>query len=221
MLCAGAAVTSWGCCGSVQGMLCLRPQGQAISGLSAQPSAPARPPRPLAQARSLRRAQDVRKQLVAIMDRYKLDLVSGGLNFLLHQILLQLGRDEAEAGPAIGWLLPHPTMHAAGPSPTPARHPLSALPATHLPTHPPTRSRPQLPEDPEGRLLPFEPILPHLPCFLTTAAGRNYQKIQKAICSGFFFHAARKDAQEGYKTGACALRLARLAAFLFCCVCSC
>jgi ATP-dependent RNA helicase DHX8/PRP22 len=29
------------------------------------------------QARSLRRAQDVRKQLVAIMDRYKLDLVSG------------------------------------------------------------------------------------------------------------------------------------------------
>lgn len=30
------------------------------------------------QARSLRRAQDVRKQLVAIMDRYKLDLVSGG-----------------------------------------------------------------------------------------------------------------------------------------------
>ncbi|KAL4424788.1 hypothetical protein ABPG77_000828 [Micractinium sp. CCAP 211/92] len=59
------------------------------------------------QARSLRRAQDVRKQLVAIMDRYKLDLVS---------------------------------------------------------------------------------------------SGRNYQKIQKAICSGFFFHAARKDAQEGYKT---------------------
>lgn len=35
-----------------------------------------------------------------------------------------------------------------------------------------------------------------------TAAGRSYQKIQKAICSGFFFHAARKDAQEGYKTGA-------------------
>lgn len=31
----------------------------------------------LLQARSLRRAQDVRKQLVAIMDRYKLDLVSG------------------------------------------------------------------------------------------------------------------------------------------------
>jgi ATP-dependent RNA helicase DHX8/PRP22 len=59
------------------------------------------------QARSMRRAQDVRKQLVAIMDRYKLDLVS---------------------------------------------------------------------------------------------AGRDYTKIQKAICSGFFFHAARKDPQEGFKT---------------------
>ena len=28
------------------------------------------------------------------------------------------------------------------------------------------------------------------------SAGRNYVKIQKAICSGFFFHAARKDPQE-------------------------
>lgn len=47
---------------------------------------------------------------------------------------------------------------------------------------------------------------PFSPC---AAAGRNYQKIQKAICSGFFFHAARKDPQEGYKTGgcSCAIRL--------------
>lgn len=59
------------------------------------------------QARSMRRAQDVRKQLVAIMDRYKLDLVS---------------------------------------------------------------------------------------------AGRNWKKVQMAVTSGFFFHAARKDPQEGYKT---------------------
>jgi ATP-dependent RNA helicase DHX8/PRP22 len=59
------------------------------------------------QARSMKRAQDVRKQLVAIMDRYKLDLVS---------------------------------------------------------------------------------------------CGRNWKKVQMAICSGFFFHAARKDPQEGYKT---------------------
>ncbi|CAL5229034.1 g12281 [Coccomyxa viridis] len=59
------------------------------------------------QERSLKRAQDVRKQLLQIMDRYKLDMVS---------------------------------------------------------------------------------------------AGGNYVKIQKAICSGFFFHAARKDPQEGYKT---------------------
>mmetsp|Transcript_33661 Transcript_33661/g.95228 ORF Transcript_33661/g.95228 Transcript_33661/m.95228 type:complete len:1172 (-) Transcript_33661:83-3598(-) len=59
------------------------------------------------QARSLRRAQDVRKQLLQIMDRYKLDLVS---------------------------------------------------------------------------------------------AGKNWNKIRRAITSGFFFHAARKDPQEGYKT---------------------
>ncbi len=32
------------------------------------------------------------------------------------------------------------------------------------------------------------------------SAGKSYVKIQKAICSGFFFHAARKDPQEGYKT---------------------
>jgi ATP-dependent RNA helicase DHX8/PRP22 len=59
------------------------------------------------QARSLRRAQDVRKQLLTIMDRYKLDMVS---------------------------------------------------------------------------------------------AGRNFNKIRRAICSGFFFHSAKKDPQEGYKT---------------------
>ncbi|KAL1825372.1 hypothetical protein ACET3Z_012150 [Daucus carota] len=59
------------------------------------------------QSRSLRRAQDVRKQLLSIMDRYKLDIVS---------------------------------------------------------------------------------------------AGKNYMKIRKAITAGFFFHAARKDPQEGYRT---------------------
>jgi len=59
------------------------------------------------QARSMRRAQDVRKQMVTIMDRYKLDLVS---------------------------------------------------------------------------------------------CGKNYNKIRKAIASGFFTHAARKDPTEGYRT---------------------
>jgi len=59
------------------------------------------------QARSMRRAQDVRKQLLAIMDRYKLDIV---------------------------------------------------------------------------------------------CAGKNFTKVRKAICSGFFMHAAKKDPQEGYKT---------------------
>lgn len=59
------------------------------------------------QSRSLRRAQDVRKQLLTIMDRYKLDVV---------------------------------------------------------------------------------------------AAGKNFTKVRKAITAGFFFHAARKDPQEGYRT---------------------
>jgi len=59
------------------------------------------------QARAMRRAQDVRKQLLGIMDRYKLDMVS---------------------------------------------------------------------------------------------AGKNYVKVRKAICSGFFAHASKRDPQEGYKT---------------------
>ncbi|XP_062110900.1 probable pre-mRNA-splicing factor ATP-dependent RNA helicase DEAH5 [Humulus lupulus] len=59
------------------------------------------------QSRSLRRAQDVRKQLLTIMDKYKLDVVS---------------------------------------------------------------------------------------------AGKNFTKIRKAITAGFFFHAGRKDPQEGYRT---------------------
>ncbi|CAA7022960.1 unnamed protein product [Microthlaspi erraticum] len=59
------------------------------------------------KSRSLRRAQDVRKQLVSIMDKYKLDVVS---------------------------------------------------------------------------------------------AGKNFTKIRKAITAGFFFHGARKDPQEGYRT---------------------
>lgn len=32
------------------------------------------------------------------------------------------------------------------------------------------------------------------------SAGRNFTRIQKAITSGYFFHAARKDPQEGYKS---------------------
>ena len=43
-----------------------------------QAPAAACPPPPSLQARALKRAQDVRKQLIAIMDRYKLDLVSAG-----------------------------------------------------------------------------------------------------------------------------------------------
>ncbi|KAG8959008.1 DEAH-box ATP-dependent RNA helicase prp22 [Tulasnella sp. 419] len=32
------------------------------------------------------------------------------------------------------------------------------------------------------------------------SAGRDYNKVRRAICSGFFRHAAKKDPQEGYKT---------------------
>ena len=32
------------------------------------------------------------------------------------------------------------------------------------------------------------------------SAGRDYNLVRRAICSGFFRHAAKKDPQEGYKT---------------------
>lgn len=32
------------------------------------------------------------------------------------------------------------------------------------------------------------------------SCGKNFNRVRKAICSGFFTHAARKDPQEGYKT---------------------
>ncbi|KAG2125291.1 hypothetical protein BD769DRAFT_1465807, partial [Suillus cothurnatus] len=32
------------------------------------------------------------------------------------------------------------------------------------------------------------------------SAGKDYNCVQKAICSGFFQNSAKKDSQEGYKT---------------------
>lgn len=32
------------------------------------------------------------------------------------------------------------------------------------------------------------------------SCGRNFTSIRRAITSGFFFHSARKDPQDGYKT---------------------
>ena len=32
------------------------------------------------------------------------------------------------------------------------------------------------------------------------SCGKNVSRVQRAICSGFFRNAARKDPQEGYKT---------------------
>ena len=50
---------------------------------------------------------------------------------------------------------------------------------------------------------PHLPPSPGHPCRYkldVVSAGRNFTKIRKAITSGFFFHAARKDPQEGYRT---------------------
>lgn len=33
-----------------------------------------------------------------------------------------------------------------------------------------------------------------------TSCGKNYSRVCRAICAGFFQHAAKKDPQEGYKT---------------------
>ncbi|KAG2125247.1 hypothetical protein BD769DRAFT_1465476, partial [Suillus cothurnatus] len=32
------------------------------------------------------------------------------------------------------------------------------------------------------------------------STGKDYNRVRKAICSGFFWNAATKDPQEGYKT---------------------
>lgn len=32
------------------------------------------------------------------------------------------------------------------------------------------------------------------------SCGTNYNRVRRAICSGYFRHAAKKDPQEGYKT---------------------
>lgn len=32
------------------------------------------------------------------------------------------------------------------------------------------------------------------------SCGKNYNRVRRAICSGYFRHAAKKDPQEGYKT---------------------
>lgn len=37
----------------------------------------------------------------------------------------------------------------------------------------------------------------HLP---VQSCGKNYTKVRKAICAGFFNHASKKDRTEGYKT---------------------
>lgn len=40
----------------------------------------------------------------------------------------------------------------------------------------------------------------HPPTIQPNPTGRNFKKVQKAICSGYFTHVAKKDPQEGYRT---------------------
>lgn len=49
---------------------------------------------------------------------------------------------------------------------------------------------------PRARARPI--LLPTQMDILT--AGRNYNKVRRAIVSGYFTHAAKKDPQEGYRT---------------------
>lgn len=83
------------------------------------------------QMRTLKRAQDVRKQLLGIMDRYSLNLL-----FVMQ---------------------------------------LSDMVITF-----------------------YDPLCRHK--LDVVSAGKNTARVQKAICSGFFRNAAKKDPQEGYRT---------------------
>ena len=132
------------------------------------------------QDRSLRRAQDVRKQLLTIMDRYKLDLVSAGKNYN------KIRQARARQGPA-GSCCP---AGCAGPD---RRVPAGTLGLPGTLHTAAGRAPPQPLELP--LLLIGSPCLPHR---RRTADGGL--SLPQAICSGFFFHAARKDPQEGYKT---------------------
>lgn len=32
------------------------------------------------------------------------------------------------------------------------------------------------------------------------SCGKDYKRVQRALCSGFFHHACKRDPQEGYRT---------------------
>lgn len=52
-------------------------------------------------------------------------------------------------------------------------------------------------------LVPYAGLTPPFFCRYkldVVSCGRNFNRVRKAVCSGFFFHAARKDPQEGYKS---------------------
>ncbi|CAI5962557.1 unnamed protein product [Closterium sp. NIES-64] len=154
------------------------------------------------QSRSLRRTQDVRKQLLTIMDRYKLDVVSAGRNFIKIRKALCSGFffHAARKDPQEGYrsIVENQPVYI---------HPSSALfhmllLSSHAPLSPrfpfasPLLSSPPL----SSFLLVFPPAHTSRYKLDVVSAGRNFIKIRKALCSGFFFHAARKDPQEGYRS---------------------
>ncbi len=120
----------------------------------------------LLQAQGASWVQDVRKQLLAIMVRCKLGLISAGSN---HLVQAMAARHKA----ASASLVFPDTLY-------------NMLQARSL----------RRAQDVRKQLLA---IMDRYKLDLVSA-GRNFNKIRQAIASGFFFHAARKDPQEGYKT---------------------
>ncbi|CAI5488992.1 unnamed protein product [Closterium sp. Naga37s-1] len=141
------------------------------------------------QSRSLRRAQDVRKQLLTIMDRcvwgswYKPDVIFS----LLVATSLGSARHSVCVSP--------PTHCGVALSHSPPN-------SSHILPVSPLLAPPRPPVDPSRASLPPSSLPLHACRYKldVVSAGRNFIKIRKALCSGFFFHAARKDPQEGYRS---------------------
>ncbi|MBA0778914.1 hypothetical protein Gotri_003203, partial [Gossypium trilobum] len=107
------------------------------------------------QSRSLRRAQDVRKQLLSIMDKY-VHLAFGFMSLTGNSVkMFYISINQSDVPLSLDSFICFNTIADA----FDFRYKLDVV-----------------------------------------SAGKNFTKIRKAITAGFFFHAARKDPQEGYRT---------------------
>lgn len=90
------------------------------------------------------------------------------------------------------WLLPHPSRHWAEP------------PAAHLGLAGRVRRRRSgrrgLWKQSRSHLCPLLIDFPDRHKLDVVSCGKSTVRVQKAICSGFFRNAAKKDPQEGYRT---------------------